>query len=353
MKIKLEPKEKKELLLRLVLVSLYSLGVLYFLQTLVKPLENPNDTPSMDQWTLGALYIVCFNIGSEGNLFFDRFLNKRTPWFIYGKKRLTIQLTLTFLWTAVITAVPFTIRLVFFERNFIDASFSAYAVLTFFFAVLLLMMYDMWYATINFFVNWKASLLEVERLKQEKLKTEYKLLQDQLNPHFLFNSFNVLISEIAHDPQTAIAFTRKLSQVYRYVLQSKNNDLVRLEDELEFINSFVYLHRMRVGEALQFECNIDEKSKEKYLPPLTIQILIENAIKHNILTQERQLNIRIENALQSQIRVVNNLQLKEAIDSTQTGLSNIKDRYSLLGSENIIIEQNENEFSVTIPLLEK
>jgi hypothetical protein len=320
-------RRKKELLLRFILVSIYAIGVLYILQMLIKPLEKPGET-SMDQWALDVLYIVCFNIGSEGNLFIDRYLNRKMPWFIYAKKRLNVQLVLTIIWTVVMTAIPFTIRL------------------------LLLLMYDMWYATINFFKNWKSSLLEVERLKQEKLKTEYKLLQDQLNPHFLFNSFNVLISEITHNPQTAIDFTRKLSQVYRYVLQSRNNDLVKLQDELEFIKSFVYLHKIRVGEALQFECIVDEKSKEKYLPPLTIQVLFENAIKHNLLTKERPLNIRIENVSPSLIKIVNNLQIKDAIDSTQTGLSNIKDRYSLLGLENIIIEKNENEFSVTIPLLE-
>ena len=177
---------------------------------------------------------------------------------------------------------------------------------------------------VNFIKQWKTTLLEVEKLKREKLKADYRALQNQVNPHFLFNNLNVLISEIKHDPDTAETFTRKLAEVYRYVLQSKNYDLISLKKELEFIRSYIYLHQVRIGNAFKVSINVNNESLQRYLPPLTLQILVENAIKHTVMNEENPLHITIETPDIQTVIVKNNLNPKHSFDSTKTGLSNIK-----------------------------
>jgi hypothetical protein len=338
---------RKNIIPRFLIVTLYAVIVLSVFRLLIKPAVIP-----MNLWILYGIYIFCFNLGSEGNLLIDKLLDKRMSWFNYGWKRVYVQLTLTILYTSVMTALPFIIRYMIVERHFPNSKFQAFAIFSFIFAVILLILFDVVFVARNFFINWKASILELENLKQEKLKADYRLLQDQLNPHFLFNSLNVLISEIVYDQKGAVEFTRKLSQVYRYVLQSKNHDLVQVKDELEFAKSFIYLHKVRVGEALKVEIDICEEEINKSIPPMTLQILIENAIKHNKLTEELPLEIKIKSTGEGNLRVINTLRPKTVVDSTKSGLSNIRCRYQLLGKNEVEIETTKQEFIVTVPLLD-
>ena len=166
----------------------------------------------------------------------------------------------------------------------------------------------------------------------------------------MFNSLNVLISEIKHNPNIAEKFTRKLSKVYRYVLQSKNYELISLKKELEFIDSFIYLHKIRIGDALEYSVNISEELLNKQIPPLTLQILLENAVKHNVANEENVLKISIINNGDHLI-VSNNLQLISNADSTHTGLSNLNKRFFLLKKEGFSYGESKGSFVVTIPLL--
>jgi two-component system LytT family sensor kinase len=206
---------------------------------------------------------------------------------------------------------------------------------------------------VNFFKQWKASLLSAEHYKQEKLKADYRVLQNQVNPHFLFNSLNVLISEIKHNPINAEDFTRKLSKVYRYVLQSKNHDLITLNKELEFINSFIFLHKVRIADALEYSVHISDELLQMLLPPLTLQIVIENAIKHNVANEENVLKISIKSDGDNSIIISNNLQPIKKTDSTYTGLSNLSKRYELLKKDGFTYGKQEEKFVVTIPLIEE
>ena len=206
---------------------------------------------------------------------------------------------------------------------------------------------------INFFKQWKGSLLDAEHYKQEKLKADYRVLQNQVNPHFLFNSLNVLISEIKHNPTNAEDFTRKLSKVYRYVLQSKNHDLISLKKELEFIDSFIFLHKVRIGNALEFVVNISDDILKMQIPPLTLQILIENALKHNIANAENVLKISIESSSYNTLTVSNNLQIIDTVNSTHTGLANLSKRFELIKKDGFTYGKQEGKFVVTIPLIEE
>ncbi|MGM9712538.1 MAG: sensor histidine kinase [Prevotella sp.] len=137
---------------------------------------------------------------------------------------------------------------------------------------------------------------EAARLQIENTKAKYDALQAQLNPHFLFNSLNTLIAEIQYNPDNAIRFTRHLSNVYRYVLQCHNRHLVTLGEELEFVDSFIFLHKVRLGDCLSCNIDIADSLLESELPPLTLQLLVENVIKHNSISQSRPMAISIRAA---------------------------------------------------------
>jgi hypothetical protein len=343
----------KKVFIRVLIVSVYSLLVLY----LFGMMRDFTLNGKVNLWVLVPAYIFFFNVASEGNLLIDKYLNKRLPWFIYTRKRLVIQIVATLGWTFLMTAIPFSTRflvnsVLLFHDNGLPRIFPAFVMFTYVEGTFFLVAFNGIYIARNFFHKWKSSLLEIEKLKQEKLKRDYQALQDQINPHFLFNSLNVLISEIYHHPETAADFARGLSRIYRYVLQSKDRELVPLKTELEFVQSFIYLHQARVGEALQVEIDVDEQAATLFLPPLTLQVLVENAIKHNVLEKDNPLQISIYSQIKPVLTVKNNFNPKMALESPHTGLSNLKSRYALLGNRSIEVYKNEKEFVVEVPLLE-
>jgi LytS/YehU family sensor histidine kinase len=296
------------------------------------------------------MYLLFFNLNSEGNLYFDRYLDQKLPWFYFPRKRVLVQSVFMLVWSVL------TLGMLYLIWYFLKDGALQYPQFLFFIfiiSVLFLTAFIGVSQAVNFIKQWKTTLLEVEKIEREKLKADYKALQNQVNPHFLFNSLNVLISEIKHDPDTAETFTRKLSMVYRYVLQSKNHELISLSKELDFIRSFIYLHQVRLGDALKVTIDIGNDSKQLYLPPLTLQVLVENAIKHNVINEENPLHINIATPETQILIVKNNLNPKQSFESTNTGLSNIKARYELLKEDGIKIEKSTTEFIVTVPLLDE
>ena len=202
----------------------------------------------------------------------------------------------------------------------------------------------------RFTEKWAASQRKFSEMKREKLKMDYNILQDQLNPHFLFNNLSVLKSLIIYDQNTAVTFTENFTDVYRYVLKSKDKRLVKLEDELVFIESFIGLHKERLGESLEVKFSINKDSVYCKLPPLTLQLLVENAIKHNIADKESPLLIEIISN-KDYLIVRNNFQPRETSYSTKTGLHNLMKRYDMLTNNKINISSDNEVFEIHIPLL--
>ncbi len=333
---------------RVILVSLYAIVVVVFVKHNMQ--NDAVSSPLLPIWVFLLIYLTFFNLNTEGNLFFDRYLNSKLPWFYFPRKRLLVQFGFILGWSFISLATPFMILRFIRGSSLLYPSFSGFVLLS---AIVLLIVFIGINITINFFQQWKKTLLEMEHLKQEKLKSDYKVLQNQLNPHFLFNSLNVLISEIKHNPDTAEVFTRKLSNVYRYVLQSKNHDLIALKKELNFIDSYIYLHEIRSGDALKVKIDVKDEILHQNIPPLTLQILVENAIKHNVMNKENPLYITIETPDSKTLIVKNNLNPKQSLDSTKIGLSNIKARYELLKEDGFNIEKSTTEYIVTVALLDE
>jgi len=206
---------------------------------------------------------------------------------------------------------------------------------------------------IVFFMNkLTKSELEAEQFKKISIESKFEALRNQINPHFLFNSFNVLSTLVYKDADLATNFIDQLSNVYRYLLNNQKNKVVTLNEELDFIESYLFLLHIRFGENLLIKNEITTDGDKFYVAPAVLQMLIENAIKHNIVSRKNPLEIRLHSENGS-IVVSNTLQekgIKE--DSTQIGLRNIQGRYVFLSDKKVKIEKTQNQFIVKIPLLE-
>lgn len=186
-------------------------------------------------------------------------------------------------------------------------------------------------------------------LQFENNTARYMALQQQLNPHFLFNSLNTLIAEIEYDPSRAISFTRRLSEVYRYVLQVQDRPLVTLGEELRFAEAYLYLHRVRLGDCLGCRTEISDDMSEYMLPPLTLQLLIENVIKHNTITASHPLEIDIS-AADGWLSVSNPVRPKRCAESGGVGLKNLSNRCRIMLGRGIEVSHSESRFIVKIPV---
>lgn len=199
----------------------------------------------------------------------------------------------------------------------------------------------------------QAEKLRTEQLQKENLKAQLEYLKAQMDPHFLFNSLNVLNSLIYVDPEKASEFTRQLAFVYRSFLDKKGERVVSLKDEMELVKNYVGLLQTRFGSELKFEIQISSDQNELFLPPGAVQLLVENAIKHNGFTEKSPLIIEIYSDGKKLI-VSNNLQERKGqVDSVGKGLHNIQSRYEHLSKEDVIIQKTADTFKVTLPLLQK
>lgn len=203
-----------------------------------------------------------------------------------------------------------------------------------------------------FFLNkWKKSLVETEQLKRQNIESQYAALTSQVNPHFLFNSLNALNSLIQNDPEKALIFNREFAKIYRYVLDSKDKLVVTLQDELNFLNSYLYLQKIRYDNALLYQIEINYSCMDYYLPPLSIQLLVENSIKHNEVSEEKPLHIKItgDNA---ELTITNNYQpIEHDIKHEGIGLKNLIERYSHYTDIVPLFKIENNEYIARIPLL--
>lgn len=204
----------------------------------------------------------------------------------------------------------------------------------------------------HFFRSWKQAAVNEEKLKREKLAIEYEALKNQVNPHFLFNSLTALSSLVYKDQEKAVTFIREFSNVFRYVLECREKEVVDFATEKNLLESVSYMNKIRYEDSLQLTINLSDAT-DKYVIPMALQMLFENAIKHNSISVNKPLKVEIleENGY---VVVKNNLQPKKSgIVSNKIGLENIKSRYKYLTGKDVLIEKSNEEFVVKIPVLSK
>lgn len=200
--------------------------------------------------------------------------------------------------------------------------------------------------------RYKESVEENETIQQLSMAHEYNTLKSQVNPHFLFNCFNTLSSLISEDRQKADAFLNELSKVYRYLLRSNEDGISTLANEIIFINSYYRLLQTRHGEAVQLNLQIDKRYEQYLLPSLTLQLLVENVVKHNVLSKNKPLLIDIFTTAGNKLIVNNNLQRRTVkAPSNKVGLDNIKAKYELLKRSGFQVMEDEKNFTVVLPLI--
>ena len=253
--------------------------------------------------------------------------------------------------------------------NFIDFIFikGGWTILLIQFVVTLII--GLIFFVLEFFRAWKDSMKQEEEFKREKLLLQYEALKNQVNPHFLFNSLNTLSSLIHADQEKADKFVKKLSNVYRYILEQKDKELVSLNEEMAFVDNYIDLQKIRFGNNLQTRIRLHNPAAYQVIPN-SIQMLVENTIKHNVITSEKPLKMDIFMEEGQYLVVKNNLQKKKSIkpddenkpDWIQIGLKNIKSRYEYLTNKqflvndpenDIIIENDKQHFVVKMPLIHK
>ncbi len=198
--------------------------------------------------------------------------------------------------------------------------------------------------------NTKKEVVE-QKLIAKSANAQFESLKNQLDPHFLFNSLNVLTALIDENPEQAQKFTTSMSKIYRYVLEQKDKEIVKVEDEIEFAKIYCNLLKTRFEDSVSFNFDINPDDLQKLVVPLSLQLLLENCIKHNFATSSKPLNVRIFTEGKF-LCIENNLQVREQLkESAGIGLSNIVQRYALLTRDHVFIEKSEQTFKVKIPIL--
>ncbi len=222
------------------------------------------------------------------------------------------------------------------------------------------------FTAVGFFKSWRKAQIKEAELKTEMMVYKYESLRNQINPHFLFNSLNVLSDLVYTDQKQAVSFIRQLGDLFHYVLDSRDKELVSLHDELRFIDSYGYLLKTRFGDKLRLDIQIGKKPNiqdgtspdiptgtyhEVLIVPMTLQLLIENAVKHNEISEKFPLDVKVS-INGDYIIVENPKQPKQSGEpSSNTGLRNIKQQYSFFTAKEVIVNETNEQFSVQVPLL--
>ena len=304
--------------------------------------------------TIFISLLYTFVLGG-GNGLLNSFLNKKFPWSEETSKRAVIS---------IISVIIVNIILVYFCNyiNFVliqnaattEEYFSGKYNFANWFTINIALLVSAFLHAKNFMQELKkTSRKEVveQKLIAKSANAQFESLKNQLDPHFLFNSLNVLSSLIDENPNQAQKFTASMSKIYRYVLEQKDKELVTVEDEIEFAKTYCDLLKTRFEDSVDFIFDVKQEDYRKYVVPLSLQLLLENCIKHNFATSSKPLVIRIfsENDI---LCIENNLQVREQIkESSGIGLANIVQRYSLLTKRNVFIEKSDDYFKVKLPML--
>lgn len=283
----------------------------------------------------------------KGIEFIMKYLDKKIPWLKFPVKRLIVQFLSLVIFCTLVVFLSTFIALKLSSESLTD-QFLFMSLESMKIVLSMLFVMSLITSSYQFFMNWKKAAVQQEKLKHEHLALQYDTLKSQVNPHFLFNSLNSLSSLIEKDTDKAVKFVKELSEIYRYVLDQKDTELVDIKDEIEFLDSYIFLQKIRFGESLQVDIDISLKNRK--LIPLSIQMLLENAIKHNVIAKDRPLKIDVYSNSESYIVVRNNIQKKTTSEgSTNIGLNNIKERYAFFTDLPMIIEENSDRFIVSIP----
>ena len=308
--------------------------------------ECMNSWKSM--WRLEVIMLTIWLVMWYGNQFISHSLDSYISWLDNPTKRFALGI----IGSALFSTSAIVSMAVLFKNIFNVTIGGGWTNVWITIAVSLLILLFM--QSRQFLYSWRNLSLREEKMRNEVLVSRFEVLKNQINPHFMFNGLNALSSLVHEDQDLAVKYIDQLSKVLRYVLQAGKQEIVTLDEEIEILNSYVFLQKIRYNDNLVVDINLKNTGGDHYLAPLVLQMLIENAIKHNEITSDHPLKIKL--SLEDNYLVIcNNVRKKETAlqESTHIGLSNIQSRYQALTDQKVRIEETENEFSVSIPIINK
>jgi len=285
-----------------------------------------------------------------GNSLITTLLDRRMPWAKYKGRRFALQIVLGIALS--LTGINY-LYLVLKDLYTDNAPDLSQLIPINIYGIALTIPCITIYFGVKFLKEWNTSQLQAEKLQKENARSQMMSLRNHLDPHFLFNNLNILSSLIDHDVALSKTYLDKFAEVYRTILKSELSDLTTLREELELLEAYNYLIKIRWRDALIIKMNIDESMLDTALPPLAGQMLIENAIKHNTISTTSKLTIDISTTSDNFLVISNSKHLKKYADETRegTGLENIKNRYQYFTDRKMVIINTDEEFKVKLPLL--
>lgn len=304
---------------------------------------------------IGYYFLYGVVLTAVNSLFFN-YLNTNVNWTNKQKYRIIIGTTGCIIITMITIFLLRILQNVVFEgktlQDFLEGEhFSFYYV-----SLLITMVVTLFYHTIYFYKQSQENKVKEQKIIASNASAQFESLKNQIDPHFLFNSLNVLSSLIEENQDSAQKFTTSLSKIYRYVLEQKDKELVTVEEELNFAKTYMNLLKMRFENSISYslpDLNLHSELAMGKVVPLALQLLLENTIKHNVVSEQKPLHIAIE-IKNNELIISNNLQKKEVLsDRKGVGLQNIVDRYAMLTDRNVLVTEKNDNFSVSIPILTK
>jgi LytS/YehU family sensor histidine kinase len=273
------------------------------------------------------------------------YLWRKFPWEEAPFRHLIIEIVFILVYT-----ISFSSLLYFLEKRFWNVNETENLGMEVFTTILITLLITSIHESVFFYQQWKYNFSKSVRLEKDNIEARYEALRAQINPHFLFNSLNSLTTLVENN-KLAVDYIQNLSDLLRYMLKSGEKELVLLRDEIAIMNTYISLQQKRFPETLVIKVDVPESYYHYAVPPLVLQMLVENCLKHNIISRENPLSVEIV-AEKNIITVANNLQIKPGVDSTGQGLKNIAGRYRFFTSRKIEIVKTHDSFKVVIPLLE-
>ncbi len=333
------PTGKRKLILFGIIGAALALLVAYFIY-----LQLEIVIYQMAGWV--ALVLALFFVG---NTLITRALNRLLPWKSYHTYRFLIQLLLTIIYSLTIVNTSFYALRILLTQS--PPDYDQFEQINVFGLVVLIPAVSIYFG-IHFLRAWKKSELVSERLQKDQVKSQLDALKNHLDPHFLFNNLNILSALIDKDAESSKRFVEKFAEVYRFLLKNKATELVDLANELQFLDSYMYLIQCRFGKLVQLNNTLDCNMDACFVAPFTLQMLFENGIKHNAISAQVPLVFDLYNEKGYMI-VKNNINHRFGeVKSHKSGLTNIKSRYAYFTDKPVLVENDGQHFVVKIPLIE-
>lgn len=285
------------------------------------------------------------------NILISSQLDRMLPWLKYGSIRFLAQLVFGLIFSLLIVNISYFL----FKKLFtVDPPTAEQLIVMNIYGALIILPTISIYFGFQFLRSWRRSEVEAEKFQKESIKSQLEALKNHLDPHFLFNNLNILSSLIDKSADQSKEFLDRFAEVYRFILQNEGVELVSLRQELDFVDSYLYLLKVRFEDMIRFDMDLPPEILSKYLPPLTLQMLIENVIKHNIVSETKALTITVRPKDNNYIIIRNNLQLRkvQSRKGEKSGLKNIVSRYAYYTDKEVFYGEENGQFVVRIPLLD-